>query len=284
MPATGSIGEIVAHGPNVMAGYYRNEAATAEVLTRRMASHRRPRALRRRRALVHRRPRQGSHRRFRRQQHLHRRARRNLRPFGIRQRDGGGRPESRPGRAGRGAGRARIRARREPPRGGRSVAQRLRQGGARTQRAQTNPDPPLHRRRTAAHAHPQDQTRRRSRDTAADARRSRERCKQGNRQRQLRGRDLARRGARVNRHRAGQHHAGDAADRGPGPRLARTCGNRRADRRAREPRDCAGGNSRTCAPSRTCNSSRASRAATDARACRRTRSSPNPTPCACRRR
>ena len=116
------------------------------------------------------------------------------------------------------------------------------QSRARTQRAQTNQNPPLHRRRTAAHAHPQDQTRRRSRDAAADARRSPERRRR--RYRQLRGRDLARRGARVNRHRAGQHRAGHAADRGLGPRLARTRRNRRADRRAREPRDCSGGNCR----------------------------------------
>jgi len=47
---------------------------------------------------------------------------------------------------------------------------------ARTQRAQTNQNPPFSpRRRTGAHSDPQDQTRRRGRDAAANARRPRDR-------------------------------------------------------------------------------------------------------------
>ena len=49
MPSTG-VGEVIARGRNVMAGYWEDEKATADVDPRRLVPHRRSRALRRRAA------------------------------------------------------------------------------------------------------------------------------------------------------------------------------------------------------------------------------------------
>ena len=78
-PDRRGVGEVIAKGPNIMAGYYGNEKATGETLRDGWLFTGRPGTSRRRRQPLHRRPLQRAHRRSKRQERLPRRARRGLR-------------------------------------------------------------------------------------------------------------------------------------------------------------------------------------------------------------
>ena len=235
-------------------------------------------------AALYRWPRQGSDRRFGRQQHLYRRARGGVRPFAIPSRDRGGGTEGRAGRAGCGARGSRLCARRKPARGRGQLAHAFRENqrkdSIRTSASgsSASPTPNCRARERARSSAPRSprycagwsQATSTETPPPLTARKS--------------SRGWRRRSRRSSAERIDDRSC-DAADRGLGPRFARAGGACRAYRRSKPGATSdAEETARTCARSKICSASR--RPATAAAACRcpRTLVSPILTRPSCPRR